>query len=181
MKVVFRASIAISLLLISVLAAGQPKQGPRAPVPAQILTAKKVFVVNAGADGGSYPDPPFSGEPDRTYNNFYAAMKTWGHYELVGAPSDADFLLEIRFTVRPALVPGLVQRGDTAYWDAQFRLVIRDPKSHAKLWVLTEQVEKAILQGNRDKNFDQALARIVAGMQRLTAPSTLAAGDSNSQ
>lgn len=174
MKVVLRTSLAIPLLLVSVLAAGQPKQAPPAPVPAQILTAKRVFIVNAGADGGSYPDAPFSGEPERAYDNFYAAMKAWGHYELVGAPSDAEMLFEIRFTVRP----GLVQRGDTAYWDAQFRLVIRDPKAHAVLWVLTEQVEKAILQGNRDKNFDQALTRIVADLQRLTAPST--AADPNS-
>ncbi|HEY1205764.1 MAG: hypothetical protein ABSH46_12230 [Bryobacteraceae bacterium] len=175
MKVVLCPSLAMPLLLVSVLAAGQPKQAPPAPVPAQILTAKRVFVVNAGADGGSYPDAPFSGEPDRAYNSFYAAMKASGHYELVGAPSDADLLFEIRFTVRP----GWVQRAETAYWDAQFRLVIRDPKSHTKLWALTEQVEKALLQGNRDKNFDQALTRMVSDVQKLTAPS--AAANSNSQ
>jgi hypothetical protein len=174
---VFFTSLAIPLLLVSVLAAEQAKQAPPAPVPVQILTAKRVFVVNAGADGGSYPDPPFSGEPDRAYNNFYAAMKAWGHYELVGAPSDADLMLEIRFTVRP----GLVARGETAYCDAQFRLVILDPESHIKLWALTEQVERAILQGNRDKNFDQALARLVSRVQKLTTPPTAAAGDSNSQ
>jgi hypothetical protein len=102
-------------------------------------------------------------------------MKAWGHYELVGSPSGADLLLELRFTVRP----GLVERGQTWYWDGRFRLAIRDQKSHAKLWTLTEQVERALLQGNRDKNFDQALARLVADMQRLTAPST--AGTPNGQ
>ena len=44
---------------------------------------------------------------------------------------------------------------------------------------MTEQVENAGLQGNRDKNFDQALARLVADLERLTAPSSF--GDAKSQ
>ena len=170
-----KATVSYALLCASILAAGPPKQVPPAPVPAQILAAKKVFVVNAGADGGAYPLAPFSGEPERAYNSFYAAMKTWGHYQLVGAPSDADMLIEIRLTVRP----GVVLRGDSMYWDAQFRVVISDPKANAMLWAMTEQVENAVLQGNRDKNFDQALARIMADLQKLTAPSTF--GDAKSQ
>ncbi len=43
-----------------------------------------------------------------------------------------------------------------------FRLEIRDPKTNALLWGFTEHVQWAILQGNRNKNFDQASARIVA-------------------
>ncbi|HXN48183.1 MAG TPA: hypothetical protein VN893_16165 [Bryobacteraceae bacterium] len=83
----------------------------------------------------------------------------------MGAPSDADLLIEIQFTVRP----GAVLHGDTMYWDAQFRLTIREPKANVLVWAITEQVENAVLQGNRDKNFDQALARIVADLQKLTA------------
>jgi hypothetical protein len=169
-----KATVSYALLCASVLAAAPPKQVPPAPVPAQILAAKKVFVVNAGADAGAYPTAAFSGKPERAYNTFYAAMKTWGHYQLVGVPSDADLLLEIRLTARP----GPVLHGDTTSLDSQFRLVIRDPKTQAMLWAMTEPVESAVLQGNRDKNFDQALARIVADLQRLTAPSTF--GDSNS-
>jgi hypothetical protein len=161
MRVVLGATLAIPFLVVSLLAAGKPEPAPPAPVPAQILAAKTVFIVNDGADRGAYPDALFSGEPERAYNDFYAAMKAWGHYELVGSPSGADLLLELRFTVRPG-------------WVAQFRLAIRDQKSHAKLWALTEQVEFANLQGGRDKNFDQALARLVADVKRLTAPSTAA-------
>ena len=32
-----------------------------------------------------------------TYNEFYAAMKSWGRYELVSSPADADMVFEIRF------------------------------------------------------------------------------------
>jgi hypothetical protein len=44
-------------------------------------------------------------------------------------------------------------------------LEIRDPKTNALLWAFTEHVHWAILQGNRDKNFDQALTRIVSDVQ----------------
>jgi hypothetical protein len=38
-------------------------------------------------------------------------------------------------------------------------------------------VQWAILQGNRDKNFDQAAARIVAGVQSLAARSVAVAAN----
>ena len=171
-----KTTVFCALLRVSILAAGQPQQAPAAPVPAQILTAKKVFVINAGTDAGAYPIATFSGEPERAYDSLYAAMKTWGHYQLVGAPSDADLLIEVRLTVRL----GEVLNGESMNWgEARFRLVIRDPKTQAMLWAMTEQVQNAGLLRNRDKNFDQALAKLVARLERLTAPP--AAGDSNSQ
>ena len=66
---------------------------PPAPVPSPIAAAKKVFISNAPGTNL----PAYFGGPDRAYNEFYAAMKGWGHYELVAAPSDADLILEISF------------------------------------------------------------------------------------
>jgi hypothetical protein len=169
---VLGVSLAISLLPVSVLAAEQAKPAPPAPIPAQILAAKKVFVANAGGDQpAGFDDGQFSGGSDRTYNQFYAAMKTWGRYELVGVPAEADLLFEIEFTVPP--IGGAASRGDTLFasrpYDPQFRLVIRDPKTSALLWAFTEHAAWAILQGNRDRNFDLALARIVSDVQGLSA------------
>jgi hypothetical protein len=164
--------LVISMLPVSALAADQAKPAPPAPIPAQILEAKKVFVANAGGDDPSPDDPELSGDPDRAYNQFYAAMKTWGRYELVSAPADADLWFEIRFTMPPAT--RAVFKGDTvgtAPFDPQVRLVIRDPKTNAILWGFTEHVAWAILKGNRDKNFDLALARIVSDVQRLAQQS----------
>jgi len=142
-----------------------------APVPTQILAAKKVFIANAGGDQPYYEEPLFSGGPERAYNQFYAAMKTWGRYELVGAPSDADLLVEILFTV-PRIEQRVV-RGEAVLvpipYDPQFRVVLRDPKSSALLWALTEHAEWAILQRNRDKNFDLALAKVMTDVQGLSA------------
>ncbi|MFZ1157274.1 MAG: hypothetical protein WAO10_05825, partial [Candidatus Sulfotelmatobacter sp.] len=132
-----------------------------------INAARKVFVSNGGGESDSEGSMGYSGEPDRTYNQFYAAVKSWGRYELVSAPADADLLFEIRFTVPPA--GAKVFKGDSvgSQLDPQFRLVIRDPRTQSVLWAFTEHAPTAILQGNRDKNFDQALDRIVTDLKTL--------------
>jgi hypothetical protein len=175
--IILCVSLAMPLLVLSTLSAQRSKQTPAAPIPTQILAARKVFVANAGGEEPSSDDPEFSGGPDRAYNQFYAAMKIWGRYELVSTPADADLLLEIRFRVPPAARP--VFKGDSmgdAVFDPQLRLEIRDPKLNAILWGFTEHAPWAMLKGNRDKNFDLAMARIVADAQKLSAQS--AADDS---
>jgi len=170
--VLFRAAVVILLLPIPFMQAADRKQTEPAPVPTQITAAKKVFIANAGGDERWYDDPIFNGGPERAYNEFYAAMKSGGRYEIVGTPADAELLFEIGLTA--PMVSGVGARGDSLAvkpYDPQFRLVIRDPKTNALLWVFTEHVQWAILQGNRDKNFDQTLARIVGDVQQLSAPS----------
>src|ERR1035441_8663261 len=80
--------IAILLPLVPALLA----QAPAAPIPSQILTAKKVFISNAG---GEYDAGIWSGGRERSYNEFYAAMKSWGRYELVSSPGDADLVFQV--------------------------------------------------------------------------------------
>jgi hypothetical protein len=77
---------------------------------------------------------------------------------------------------REKSVPGQRAGGDEPWdsaaglADAQFRLTIRDPKTNAVLWAFAEHVQWAVLQGNRDKNFEEGRARIVCGVQALAAP-----------
>ena len=159
--------------------AAQTKQIPPAPIPTQISTAKRVFIANGGGDEAGIDEPIFSGGVDRSYNQFYAAMKSTGGYELVGSPAEADLLFEIRFAVKTSTTK--VFKGDTtgSSLDPQFRLEIRDPKTNALLWAFTEHVRWAILQGKLNRNFDQASARIVTdvlalGTRALAAATTLA-------
>jgi hypothetical protein len=56
----------------------------------------------------------------------------------------------------------------------KFRLVILDPKTHIKLWALTEFVEAALLQGNRNKNFDKAMDALVSDVKILAAQTAAA-------
>jgi hypothetical protein len=139
-----------------------------APIPAQILTAKKVFIANGGGDETRNEATLYSGGPARTYNEFYAAMKTWGRYELVAAPGDADLVFEIRLIVFQLRSDRLSD--DSTASDSQFRMVIRDAKTHEKLWGLTEHAQGAVLQSNRDKNFAEALAAVVSEVQRIAGP-----------
>jgi hypothetical protein len=159
--------LAIPLLQASSLSAQQPKYAPPAPIPAQIHAARKVFIANARGDERTYEWPNFSGGPDRAYKQFYAAIKSLGRFELATAPADADILLEIRFRVPQAEQSVMKGSSIGTPYDPQFRLQIRDPKSNALLWGLTEHAQWAVLQGNRDKNFDQTLARVVAEVERI--------------
>jgi hypothetical protein len=153
-------------------AAQQKKPTNPAPIPAQILAAKKVFIANGGGDESHYEEASYSGRPDRAYNEFYAAMKTWGRYELVAAPGDADLVFEIRLTVFQ-LQRERVLSDDGPAFDSQFRIVIRDPKTHETLWGLTEHAQGAVLLSNRDKNFEQALAAVVAEVRRIAGPAVV--------
>ena len=161
--------LAMPLLPGPIASAQQKKSAPPAPIPAQILAAKKVFIANGGGDDSHSEEAPYSGGPDRAYNEFYASMKSWGRYELVAAPGDADLVLEIRLTIF-RLQRVRVLSDDNPMFDSQLRMVIRDAKTHQTLWGLTEHVQEAVLQNNRDKNFEQALAAVIAELQRIAAP-----------
>src|SRR5215471_5988668 len=52
---------------------------PPAPLPAQIVSGKRVFISYAGGELKDW----FNGGPNRVYDQFYAEMKQWGRYELV--------------------------------------------------------------------------------------------------
>jgi len=126
---------AIGLLSHSLFGAQQPKDVVLpAPVPVSIATAKKVFIANA--PGNSLPAP--LGGPSRTYNEFYAAMKSWGRYELASAPADADLILEISFANPITGVNVMTTLGGSSSSDLLLKLVIVDPKAHVPLWWFTE-------------------------------------------
>jgi hypothetical protein len=163
---IFSLILALALLPGPSVQAQGAKENAPAPLPTQIVSAKKVFIANAGQEtnpnvGG------YSGGIDRTYNQFYSALKRWGRYELVSSPNDCDLVLEIQFT--DATVGEKVFNGTTigSKDEPQFRLAILDPKTRIVLWAFTEHVEAAKLQGNRDKNFDQALGRVVNDVKNL--------------
>src|SRR5258708_38034840 len=100
-------------LLMPAVFAQKANPAAAAPIPSQISAAKRVFVANAGGEQPPSDGQQFSGDSDRAYNQFYAAMKTWGKYELVGAPADADLWFEIRLKIPPAAEK--VFKGDTVW------------------------------------------------------------------
>jgi hypothetical protein len=125
-----------------------------APLPAQIQAAKRVFISNAGGELKDW----FNGGPNRCYNQFYAAMKDWGHYELVAAPADADLIFEIH-----AGGLYLTEREEIP----KFELVIYDPKTHVVLWAFAERLDLALLKGHRDENFDKGINKLMERVKQL--------------
>src|ERR1700685_2556880 len=145
------------------------------PVPSEIMTAKTAFISNAGAECNPAGAVGFSGDADRAYNEFYAAMKAWGRYGLTAAPGDADLALEISFACPPSGSNSVREVNGNADSDPRFRLAIVDIKTREVLWVLIEHVKPALLQGNRDKNFDDAMAKLVDDAKALAASSASSA------
>ena len=169
MKTVKALVLCLSLAvlgLIQAASAQQSKETAPAPVPAQIAAAQKVFISNAGGASleAVIDETVFNGGPDRPYNQFYAAMKSWGRYEVVSSPADADLVFEISWA--------LTDTGLRLPVLGQLRLVIIDPKTRITLWNLTEYVRGALLLGNRDKNFDQAMNTVVGAPEGTDHPNT---------
>jgi hypothetical protein len=154
-------------VLSGVFAAGQEPVTPAsAPVPALLLNAKKIFISNAGADSGLFPHP-FSGDPDRAYNQFYANVESWGRYQFVAAPAEADLVFELQLTAPSGPTNADKSKGASDPLP-MFRLVIYDRPTHYVLWALTESIAPATLQKTHDHNFDEALASLVLDAGRLT-------------
>lgn len=149
--------------------AQQGKDPLPAPLPSQIVNGRKVFISNAGGDSHNL----YNGGPDRLYNQFYAGIKNWGRYELVGSPAEADLVFEV--SLANPFVGEYVGGGggqtsvfsDRSATDPRFRLVILDPRTRVTLWVFTEHIKPALLQGNRDKNFEQGVNYLVNDLRNL--------------
>ena len=135
----------------------QTAEAPAAPLPTQIFTAKRVFISNAGVG------------TDRNYNEFYAAIKSWDRYELVAAPADADVVLEIGFSTQITGVSGSKESGCDSSNASQFKLVLLDAKTRIVLWTFTETVHPFARQKTGEKNFDDAINKLVDDLKALTA------------
>jgi hypothetical protein len=148
-----KARLVVALLglatISSLVLQAQTGAAPSAPIPSQILTAKKVFISNAN---GFFNSGYWNGTTDRPYNEFYAAIKSWGRYELVSTPGESDMVLQISIDSTP-----------------QFELVLLDPKTHIILWKFYEDALGAGLKNTRDKKFSDSIDKLVGDLKTLTA------------
>ena len=161
------------LLIVGRLLSGAPASAQEtavnavAPVPGQILSAKRLFISNAGSESyGSesyFNLTRYDGGPNRFYNELYSAMKGWGRYELTDSPATADVVYEARFS--NPIVDKLTHT-DFVY-DPQLTLTILDPKTRIALWSLTEHVQPGRDRDADNRNFDAAVSRIVDKAKRL--------------
>ena len=80
----------------------------------------------------------------------------------MSSPADADLVFEISWV--------LTDTGLRLPVLGQLRLVVLDPKTHVTLWTFIDYVRGAMLLGNRDKNFDQAMTVVMNRMKLLADP-----------
>ena len=132
---------------------------PPAPVPEQITAAKTVFIANGGADASLLSGLKIAGGRDAAYNQFYARMKTWGRYQLVPSPQQADLVFEIRCTDLPDF---------QGTWP-ELQLTILDAKTHFTLWRVTEAAA-----GSWKKSFAGAINVLIGDVKNI-APAPPAA------
>ena len=172
--------LAAALVLYSTANAQVTGLAVTAPVPGQIIGAKRVFISNAGSESyGSesyFRLTRYDGGPDRFYNQFYAAMKNWGHYEVADSPANADLVCEVRFT---SPIVDKQSPLELAY-DPQLNLTFVDPKTRVALWSVTEHIQTARTREADNSNFDQAVSRIMDRARSLASGSASSATDSGS-
>src|SRR6202034_676028 len=134
-----------------------PAAAPAGPIPPAIIAAKSIFVSNSDSDRDLFPgiyseghELPylFTGDDSRPYSEFYSALAATGDYQLAADPSQADLVLELQLRAHPN--PATGAPGPLA----EFRLIVYGSQSHYMLWTITQAVEPAYLQKNRDKNFE---------------------------
>ena len=151
---VMSLAIAMMLPLGSLLQA----QAPAAPLPSQILTAKKVFISNAGVE---YETGLWKGGSAQPYNELYAAIKAGGQYEIVAAPADADLVFQINLA-------DPVSRLKSSVESPQIELLLLDPKTHIVLWTLGRQVSVGHMQVGRNHALEEAIGKLIGDLKALT-------------
>jgi hypothetical protein len=166
-RVAFKLSAVLwgALLYLSVSFGQAPAYTNAGPVPPALHTAKSIFLSNGGSDSGLFPSP-FSGNANRPYTQFYAALKATGHYDIVDHPSQADLVLNLRLFAPYGPSHDEKVKG-TADPLPMFRLTIYDRKTHYVLWTITESIDKALLQKTHDHNFDTALGALLRDFEQI--------------
>jgi hypothetical protein len=131
----------------------------------------EIALAQTPPDLAAGPVPPEI-RTNRPYNEFYAALKTAGRYQLVVAPSGADLVLELRLFAPYGPSNANKQHGASDPLP-MLRLVIYDRKTHYVLWAFTESVDAAVLQRTHDRNLDNAITKIVGDFENVSgAPAT---------
>jgi len=134
----------------------QDAAAPAAPLPAQIASAKKAFISNTGIGAAT------------NYNEFYAAIKGWGRYQIVDAPADADVVLEISLATQITSVSGTKESGCDSSGATTLKLLVLDATTHFVLWTIEENVQPFARAKTGEKNTAEAMNRIVSDLKLIT-------------
>jgi len=117
-----------------------------APLPAQLATAKTVFISNAS-------DMPES-DSQAMYDQAYAAVQGLNRFTFVSSPQQADLILQFSASA---------ERSSRT-------LHIVDPKTSVILWSVSEYLQPATRAKNIDKNLQIVFDQLSRDIQTVCAP-----------
>jgi hypothetical protein len=151
------SAFVLALLLFAPGARAQNSDAPGAaapaPIPTQILAAKKVFVANSV--GSAYPyRGSLSYSVNETYDVFYAALNKTGRFQLVNSPAEADLVFDLFGE------PGI----------AGVRIL--DPRTNVTLWIVRQSAEPANITKTALKNIATAVTALATEAATLASPPT---------
>ncbi len=154
----------MTMAAVGTLAGQQASDPPAAPIPAAILTAKKVFISNASGETLAGV-----GLQDLTYNEFYSEIKSSGRYDLGSSPADADLVFEIRYAAE-------VGQGGPFY-TFYFRVSVLDPKTRVILWAFCEHFPHSTKKLKGRALFDQTMSKVVNDLKGLDVAASRAVNE----
>ena len=152
-------SIAVLVVLFGCVisvAQNSRKNVPLAPLPEAVVEAKKVFLANGGSD--------------LAFDRFYADIKDWKRWELVGSPEGADLIFDLAYRVdnngtrvwsASNASTGTTQVFSAEMLDPQLVLTIYDGKSKTSLWATVDHTRLARREKNREKEMINSADRLV--------------------
>ncbi len=133
---------------------------PNAPVPAQIAAAHTVFLTNSGADAN------FPVDETQAYNDVYAAFQSWGHYQFVTSPAQADLIFQLHDIAPITDVTG-GRGGVYSLSSPAFQLTIIDPKTNTSLWTVTSPVNVTGSKSTRARWFALSVTNLISRVKVL--------------
>ena len=151
------------------------KNIPEAPLPAAVAHARKVFLLN----GQTTAQDLTKNGNILAFDTLYADMKSWGKYELVDSPKDADIVIELQYrpysegsrsfgVYNPST--NTVQTRSVAVVGADFALVIYEARSKEQLWSVSDACGSARRVKNQQKEVIKSIGRLVEGLKTRTTP-----------
>jgi hypothetical protein len=155
------------LISLNTFSAKNRKDVPPAPLPAVVVNAKKIFLTNGGGS-------------NLAYDTFYAEMKQWNKYEIVGSPGEADLIIELAYRVEHGgtrvwsssnTYDGTTQVHSAQIVDPQLTLTIFDAKTKNSLWSEVDHRRLARREKNREKETINSADRLVQDLKaRVSIP-----------
>ncbi len=106
-------------------------------------------------------------------------MKSWNRFKIVGSPSEADIILELRYFVEDHgnrvfsstnTYTGQTQVFSVKDVDPQLSLNIYDAKTKDLLWSVTDHRRLARFEKNREKETINSADRLVTGLRVRLEP-----------